>query len=69
MKLDLSSLPKFIDGSGRSIWRLPDQYPPTDFETVYVKLADVEKLLEEPPATLDDLKKVIRQFNEISPFL
>lgn len=44
--LDLSSLPRFIDGSGKYMWRLPDDWSSKDLEHVYVKFADVEKLLE-----------------------
>lgn len=45
MKLD--NLPRYIESPQGAMWRLPDNWPPADFEHVYVKLADVEKLLED----------------------
>lgn len=46
--IDLSSLPKFIEGSDGGMWMLPDWTLERRTSSIYVRLADVEKLLGEP---------------------
>lgn len=45
MKLD--DLPRYLEAPNGGMWRLPDDYPATTLANVYVKLDDVERLLEE----------------------
>lgn len=44
MKLD--DLPRYVEEPFGAMWRLPDDFQ-AGSENVYVRLADVEKLLEE----------------------
>lgn len=45
MKLD--DLPRYVEAPQSAMWRLPDNFQ-SESENVYVRLADVEKLLVEP---------------------